>query len=954
MAQTAPGAAPATAPVTTPANSDTPQVADNTANTNDAIVVTGSRIARPQIEQAVPVGVITADSIENVGQTNLLDALQDLPISGQSEGRTASNFNNSGNGESLANLRNLGSARTLVLINGRRTVGVPGSSSVDLNNIPTDLIESVEIVTGGASAVYGSDAVAGVINIKLKNNYSGIDLHAQNEITDKGDGYSGLFSALAGTDFAGGKGHITGNFTYTKEDAVRSSDRPYSAVDSPTGSSYTPQGIFFDANGDALTFDNNNNVEPYTGAASQRFNRAADRLLATPVERYVGSLLAHYDFSPAFQLYAEGTYSKTKASGSIEPLAVDDNGVQGESVYTFEGSPNYPGIPVTNNPYVPAAIAAAANASGVPFLDFRKRSTGIFDRSPHDDRDYYRGVIGLKGNIGSGWNYDFSYEHSKDKDNTENGAILMTNYGAALQATTINGQIVCADPVARAAGCVPINPFGHQTYTAAQLNFLSTYTGAGVVIPGATPGQHVDADFLQKEYQDVATFTLTGSLFKLPNGPLGISVGGEYHREKVSEVFDPFTISGYSSQQLNGDEYGKYDSKEGFVELNAPIFGGHPWIYDVSLQGAARYAHYSTVGGVWTYKYGGTYAPTPDISFHAIYARAVRAPNLNELYSPQANTAQQVVDPCDQAQGLGETATSFIPLPAACTSIPGIAAYLKAHPGANYTYSLAQVQTIFGLVGGNPNLTAEATNTFTAGANFTPKFIRGLVITADYYTIKVKNAVATVDPQTAVNECFTTGNPDFCDLVHRNANGFITEVDGVNINAASYQVAGIDVQALYAFKTHFFGSHEKVNLDLYYNHKTKQQQTPFAGGATTNELGTADTYASQQLGTGFKNQFTFNVNYAAGPVKLSYRLKYLGPVTASEGLYAIPAYTYHDLQVKFDLAKQFEFYVGCNNLLDKQPPFIAGGDSQWPGTNTVADTYDLLGRTLYAGVHAKF
>ena len=915
------------------------------------IIVTGSRISRTEATSNVPVSVLSSATIQNAGQTNLLDALRDLPIAGQSAGTSASNFSNSGNGEATINLRNLGSARTLVLINGRRSVGVPGSSAVDLNNIPADMIDHVEIVTGGASAIYGSDAVAGVVNIILKTNFKGIEVHAEDMLSSRGDSNTPHLSLLAGTDFAGGAGHIVANFTYDKQDGVPSSDRAYSQNDAPSGSSYTPPGIFFDqVVGNGYTFDSNNNVVPYTGAAAQRFNRASQRLLITPVERFLGSMLAHYDISPTIQAYAEGSYAKVKASSHIEPLAVDDSGSPGSTVYNFDGSP-FIGIPATN-PYLPAALVAA---SGGQPLDFRKRSTGIFDRSPHDDRDTWRAVIGVKGDISPKWHFDVSYEHSQVKDVTTNGAILMTNYGAALQATTIGGQIVCADAAARAAGCVPINIFGNQPYTAAQLKWLSTYSG-GAPIAGATIGQSAAiAEFDQKNIQDVATAAITGSLFNLPNGPLGVAAGAEYHREKVSEVYDPFTASGLSSQQQNGNEFGQYNSKEAFIELNAPIFGHHPGIYAIELNGAARFSHYSTAGTVWSYKYGGSYAPTPDIRFNAMYARAVRAPNLNELYSPQANTAQQVTDPCDQAQGGGvDTGAAIVPLPAGCAAIPGIAHYLTTHQ--NFAYTLAQVQTIFGFTGGNPGLKAEATNTFTAGATITPTFLRNFLMTVDYYSIKVKNAVATIDPQISVTQCFQTGDPSFCGLVHRNANGFINEVDQVNINAASYRVAGIDVHAVYAFKANLLGHGDKINLDMYYNHKFKQEQTPFAGGFVSNELGTADTYASQQLGTGFKDQFTLNVNYATGPVTLNYRLKYMSAVTASSGAYFIPAYTYSDLQAKVTVGadKRFEFYIGANNRFDKQPPFIRAGNSQWPGTNTVADTYDLLGRMLYAGVKARF
>ncbi len=916
-----------------------------------AIIVTGSRIARPQVESSVPVAVVSAETIKDAGHTNLLDALRDLPIAGQSADRSASNFQNSGNGQATVNLRNLGSARTLVLINGRRSVGVPGSSAVDLNNIPVDLIDHVEVATGGASAVYGSDAVAGVVNIILKNNFNGVQVHGEYMVSTHGDGDTPLISVLGGTDFAGGAGHVTANFTYTKSDGIPASARSFSKNDSPSGSAYTPVGFFGDVfgDGDVFTFDANNNVIPATFGADQRYNRASERLLVTPVERYSGALLAHYDFSPAATVYAEAIYNRTNANGHIEALAVDDGGAQGQSVLAFDGTATFPGIS-TNNPFLPPEILAAFGPD--QYIDFFKRSTGIFDRSPQDNRDYYRGVIGLRGDLGSSWNYDVSYEHSYVRDNTFNEAILLNNYGAALQAIKIGNDIVCADPVARAAGCVPINPFGKPNYTQQQLDWLSTYSGAGAVIPGAKAGDHVIANFLQKNWQDVVSASITGSPFDLPGGPVGIAAGVEYHREKVSEIFDPFTVSGFSSQQSNGNEVGKYDSKEAFLELNAPILGGKAGIYELSLEGAARYSDYSTVGGVWSYKFGGTYAPVPDLRFRAIYARAVRAPNLNELYSPQANTAQQVIDPCDQGQGLAG-AEPLVALPAGCAAIPGISAYLQTHP--NFVYTLAQVQTIFGYTGGNPDLNAEATNTFTVGATFTPTFLRNFILTADYYSIKVKNAISLVDPQISVTQCFETGDPNFCASVFRDSNGFITQVDQVQINAAAYQVAGIDIQAIYGFNTHILGDDERIDFDVYYNHKFKQQQTPYVGGVVSDELGRADTYASQQLGTGFKDQVTFNFNYTLGNFRFHYRMKYLGPVKAQFGSteIPIPAFTYHNIQGKYDIGN-FEIYAGVNNLFNKQPPFIIGGNSQWPGTNTVADTYDLLGRMFYAGATMKF
>ena len=946
---------------TTPANaSDAAAAADDAA----PIIVTGSRIARPDLESPVPVAVVNAAAIENKGQTNLLDSLRNIPVSGQSLDRAASNFQNFDTGVATVNLRNLGSSRTLVLINGRRSIGVPGSTAVDLNNISTDLIDHVEIVTGGTSAVYGSDAVAGVVNIILKNKFEGLQLHGQATVSSRGDAPSQFASLTAGTSFGGGAGHIVANFSYDHNDELASRNRAYSSFDTPSNSSYAAQGLFDTSgtgtfsrtSGKTYTFDQANTVKGYQGAAIDGYTRARKRLLVVPLERYSGTVLAQYEFSPMATLYAEGSYTKAKAHGAIEALAVDDSGNPGQSVQNLDGS-FFLGIPITN-PLIPAQIRNAAIANGQSYINFRRRSVEIFDRSASEDRDYYRGVVGLKGDFGSGWSYDVSYEHSQVRADTTSQAILLNNYGAALQAITLNGQVVCADAAARAAGCVPANIFGFNTVSPAAVKFLTTYTGIGPQAAGVTPGAPVYFEYLRKSKQDVASLNITGSLFSLPAGPVGIAFGVEYHREEAKEIYDPFTVAGISSAQQATNTTGSYNSKEAYVEVNLPVLRDVPFIHELSLSGAARYADYSTVGGVWSYKLGGTWAPVRDLRFRAAYARAVRAPNINELFSQQSLTAIQVIDPCDQNVGQGDLAPGGQPalakLPTGCSAIPGISNYLKSNP--YFSYTLSQIQSAFGYLGGNPNLKAEATKTLTVGGTFAPSFLRGFDLSVDYYNVKVLNAISSVDQQTSVDQCFATNNPQFCSVIFRDTNGFIKRVDSLSLNAASYQVAGLDVQAHYSLHPHVFGENDRLMFSLFYNHKFKQQQTPFVGGPVSQELGTADQYAGSQLGTGFKDQFTFNTNASSGPFSLAYNLRYMSAVTASSGLYNIPAYWYHDLQGKFtiDAAQKFEFYVGVNNLFDKQPPLVTSGNSQWPGTNTVADTYDLYGRMLYAGFRAKF
>ena len=238
-----------------------------------------------------------------------------------------------------------------------------------------------------------------------------------------------------------------------------------------------------------------------------------------------------------------------------------------------------------------------------------------------------------------------------------------------------------------------------------------------------------------------------------------------------------------------------------------------------------------------------------------------------------------------------------------------------------------------------------------------PSFLRGFDMSVDYYRVKVNNAITQVDFQDSVDQCVETGDPNFCQNVHRDANGFIKAVDAIYLNGASFEVAGLDVQSHYAFKPHLFGPDERVSLSLFWNHKFKQDKTPFAGGFVSHQLGVADVYStSQNIGTGFRDQLTVSASYQTGPFGLSYSFRYYSPVVTSTAGDYIPSYTYHDLQAKYAFGpdRNFEFYAGVNNLFNKQPPVVSDLTNQWPGSNTVASTYDLLGRRYYAGVRARF
>ena len=947
-----------TSAATTPATAD-----------GDVIIVTGSRIARPELQSSVPISVVGSDLIGRTNASNIQDVLGTLPSVGQNISRTSSNFSNTGNGQATVNLRNLGSSRTLVLINGRRTVGIAGSSSADLNNIPSDLIDRVEVVTGGASAVYGSDAIAGVVNFILLDKFEGLKLHGQNTISDKGDTSRQLASITAGIAFGGGRGHFVVNGTYDNDQGLRSADRSFSERDIPNRSSFAAQGLFsvspngtangtnFTTDGDTYTFDGLNNVKRYQGANIDGYNRNSQRYLSVPVERILGTALLSYDFADNITGYAEGFYNKTRSSAGLEATALSNLGAN--PITKFDGSA-LDGISI-NNPFVPAAIRAAAIANGVTVIPFRRRSVDIFSRSNRDDRDYYRGVVGVKGKIGDRFNFDLSYEHSESKDHTQSQDVSAGAYGAALNAGRDgSGNIVCLDAAARAAGCVPINIFGFNTVSPAAAAFVQTYIGPTVTAPDGQvlkTGQKLSFDYVARVKQDVATGTIGGSLFNLPGGPLGVVVGAEYRRESSSEVFGPGTQLGLGVGNQISNTVGSFNVKEAFVEAVAPLLKDVPFAHYLGFEGAYRYADYSTVGSVHTYKIGGDYAPTADIRFRAVYAQATRAPNVGELFSSQSQTFPAVVDPCDQRQGDGDGG-AIRALPAACRNIPGISATVAR--AGSFAYTTAQIQTIDGLTGGNLKLKAERSQTLTAGAVLTPHWVRNLSLSVDYYRIKVKDAIGIIGQQVSLDQCFATGNPTFCNNIIRDANGFVTRVNGLNLNTGGYLVSGIDIQGRYRTNLDAIHLPGALDLNVFWTHLLKQEQTPFPGGPVQNEKRQLDCYSCGRLGSGPLDKIRADATFTADAFSFTYTLKYLSAMVddvASANAIRVPPYAYHDVQASIGIGanKRFEFYGGVNNLFDKKPPvFNDTNQVTWPGTQTVADTYDVYGRLLYVGFRAKF
>jgi iron complex outermembrane recepter protein len=938
--------------ISTPSFAQTAEPEAEADNSDAPIVVTGSRIARPDLEASTPVQVVSSEVITAQGSANISDILNELPAVGIGTSRTNTNFSTSGNGQATVNLRNLGSNRTLVLQNGRRVVaGIGGSSAVDLNTIPTELISRVEVLTGGASAVYGSEAMSGVVNFILKDDFTGVAGRAQAGISKSGDLPTQLLSLTAGTDFADSKGNITIFGQYDNDGGLRSRNRAISAVDIPFRSSFTPQGSFF-VGDNVYTYNPDNTLKLGFVNGVDGFNRNGERYISVPVERYLVSVLSHYDFNDNIGLFFEGSYSKTKSNSRLEgsPLANSDAVLPDGTI--LEGL-------AIDNPFIPATILADMNAQGETVLPFRKRQTGVFDRSNRNDREFIRLVGGIKGELGSKFKYDAYFNYGKTTESTGSETSFKDRFYYALDAIAGPNGPICRDAAARTAGCVAYNPFGN--------NSVSPAAAAYITKNGAL------STYDSKVTQSSFGANITGPVFTLPAGDVSIAAGVERRTEKSSEVFDLETQLGNTTGNALTNTIGKYRVFEAYAETNVPILADTPGFHYLGLEGAVRYGDYSTVGPVYSWKVGATYAPVEDIRFRGVYSVATRAPNIGELFAGQSQTFPNgIEDPCE-----GVTLTSTRSQDAYCRTLAGVAQQIAG--GGTFTYNPnTDIQSIEGKDGGNPDLFEEKAKTLTLGVVLTPSFIRNFSATIDFFDIKVDDAIQLIPRNTIISECVNSaGASDLCSLIVREGAGSnprtrtpgtIWQVDSLPVNAAAIKTRGIDVAVNY--KTPSFnvaGKEAFVSFNFAYTYLDKLTLQPLASLAVEDNRGQLD--GDGRLGAGFKHKANLSTTLDFGNVSLNWRTNFLSSIKDTLGpdedsqlgdeTNSIGSRFYHDAQLRFDIDSQddrkIEFYMGVDNVFDKKPPVInQNGASNITGTETAADTFDPFGRRYYAGINFKF
>jgi len=936
----------------TPAPTATDSVADPAADPSSEIVITGSRIARPDYEAPNPIVSFSAADLQKSGNTNVTTFLQRVPAltNSRDSTRTAGNSQADGSfgqvGLNLLDLRGLGPNRTLVLVNGRRHVaGQPDTAAVDINAIPTDLIERVDVLTGAASAVYGADGVSGVVNFVLKRDFDGVAARSQFGISERGDAANRFASLIAGRNFADGRGNLTLAYEYNADQPLANDDRRYLAqsdrqyfvnldnYDPTRAGSYKIGPV-----GDLRYPYSSNQGIVYIGDQTFRGDGALytpGRFLQndgytvggddTPVAGYIGDIfprtrrhavnaLTHYDASDAFKISLEGKFVQS-------------------TVTSFGGyGGNYPATIALDNPYIPASILAAATAAGFGSVDVNRNNFDIPRRGEEDRRRTYRGVVDVSGRISEHASYDVSYTYGQtDVRATKLNDRLNDRFLNALDAVRgPGGTIVCRSADARAAGCVPVNTFGGNTVDPASFGYFVSNPASNARLTQHVANASLNGDF--------------GQFFALPGGPIAFAVGGEYRRESSSfrpaQAITDNAFYQYDEYILPTPSSGHFDVWEAFGEFNAPILKDVPFASLLSVGAAGRYSDYSTVGSTRAYQFNGIYAPIREISFRGSYGRSVRAPNIGEIFRPQTGSSNFFSDPCYLGNRTLGTQLRTANCQTLITGAGGDPATFTAQSNPNATIFIPGTQQ------GNPDLRAEVARTWTAGVVVRP--ISGLSIGLDWYDIRLRDAINTPDANTIASLCVDQPTLDnaYCDAISRErGTGFINGYVVQPQNVAAFRTAGAELNIAYRFRTARAGAFD-IRLVGGYLDKLEQVATP---GAVTED----------NVDQPFRPKYTltFSPSWTAGALTLSYNLRWQDGVrrfakvdTDANPSLVDPRYLrykelwQHDVQAAVAVDARFSFYGGVNNIADRKPDI--GFETNVP--------ISPVGRYFYAGAKVRY
>ena len=876
-----------------PAETTATSEEDQSAPT-ESIVVTGSRIRRADIVGVGPATVVTAESIENTGIVNIETVLQRLPANaGFAGNQTNAYWANNGYGTAQVNLRGLGIKRTLVLLNNRRLVagGTGANSSPDLNMIPVSIIERIDVLKDGASAIYGADAVAGVVNIIANTDFEGFGVGARYGITERGDGAD--FTADLTWGIQGDRGGMSAAVTYQKTDAINMASRaPCALAETIPGqlncvnSASTLGGRAVLPNGQQINFSNapgnSNFYEPYS-AAKHNFNSSRFLNAVSPIERVSTAFFAHYDLT-------------------------DDITAFGEFLYTFRKSRQIATPGTLRNLSISATNPS--NPTGQNLVLVQRRLGEPGPRIFFQETNTWHGNAGLRGKLPNGWNWEVAGSYGRNT-----GVDGSTNIANLERVRNSVNTSVCSFA---AGAAIPCGDYLGADLTPEVLDYI-LFTSRD---HGGNELAAVTAD-------------LTGDLFQLlPAGPVAFAAGVSYRKEKGWRDPDPLTVAGIANTNQQDPISGSVTSKEAYLELSVPVLKDVPFFQRLELNAAGRYSDYNLFGSTFNYKFSADWQVFDALRFRATYGTGFRVPNVPELYGGVSEGNLTTTDPCSRYPQSGN---------------PVLIANCQAS-GVRPDY--VQLGTsILTTVGGNENLEPESSRSWTAGVVIQPRsIVPGLTLTADWFDIDIKDAIRAIPGSTKLAICYNTPNlaHEFCDDFTRSPlTGEVNFLSAQPINTGRERMQGLDFGLVYNRQVGTVG----LTFDLSVSHMKKYVITPFEGGEDIifhGFIGGGNGGFPRWRGYGV-------VTADFGVPQVTWSTQWIGKATdfnASEGDvgYRTPNVLYHNLQVAFDITENSRFQLGVDNLFDRKAPYI----QSFTDANTDTMTYDLMYRRYYAGIRHLF
>jgi outer membrane receptor protein involved in Fe transport len=907
--------------------------AEESADDVERIQVTGSRIKRADMEGANPVQVISRQDLVASGISNMGDILQEIPSVAGAGTNTA--INNGGSGAVRVSLRGLGSPRTLVLLNGRRMVasGLGANASVDLSTIPTAIVKRVEVLKDGASAIYGSDAIGGVVNIITRDDFEGFEFNTSYDAsTHGGDGETKSYDLTIG--FSGDKGNAVVNAYYVEQGAQWSGDRDWSKFDYgmdtetleliPGGSSAPPWGRYNGIDGadgcssfthgaangpgqsDPQDFANQTGYDCWDWD-KDTYNFAPANYHLTPQERYGIFASGSYELNDNVRVFTELSFNRRTSDTKLAPLPLAPLAFFGWTGATYSKDNYY------NANFGPKD----KDGNSVDIADWRRRMVETGGRDSRFRVETVRAMFGIDGELPNGWGYEASYIFgANDAATAAQGGVNFEKVSDAvgpsfLDATT--GEVVCGTPEAPIAGCVSLNTFGtpgtDTGVTEAMMDYIT-----------------FEAHDLGSNEQQIISASVFGDIFELPAGSVGFAFGVEHREEKGADFPDALIALGITSGSSRTSTEGSYEVDEAFFETSIPLLSGAPMAEVLEVDLAVRYSDYNTFGDTTNHKIGVRYVPFEGLMFRGTSSTAFRAPSTNDLFAGSSDNSPEVVDPCNTN-------------PTAFCIADGV-------PAAGFEPIGDQLSSTRG---GNTELTPEEADIFTVGLVYSPEFVEGLSLTLDYWDIEVTNAISTLGEQLILDSCAATG--EHCDKIVRFGPSSPLYGNSIDIDDRTTNVGGVDSSG-YDFNIRYSTEVEFGNLSV--NIDTTYYDTYDITQANGDVIENAGVFLRNSGDGNFPEWKTnADIRLAQDDWAASWAIRYIGevdePFGDEDGVRTIDSQTVHDARFSYFM-DNITATFGVNNIFDEDPPYADTGFND----NTDPRTYNTTGRHLYVTLGLSF